>query len=127
MVNYDWNCKTVDAYVEQNNEADVVYNVHWIVTGVSDIEDPNSPNTFYQSTSIGTQTLDVSEITNFIPFDQVTNAEVVAWTQEAMGAEQVTQIEASIASQIESLIHPTTITLTIGEPVPPEPVPPVEE
>jgi len=127
MVNYDWNCKTVDAYVEQNNEADVVYNVHWIVTGVSDIEDPNSPNTFYQSTSIGTQTLDVSEITNFIPFDQVTNAEVVEWTQDAMGAEQVTAIEAGIASQIESLIHPTTITLTIGEPVPPEPVPLVEE
>ena len=125
MVNYDWNCKTVDAYVEQNNEADVVYNVHWIVTGVSDIEDPNSPNTFYQSTNIGTQTLDVSEITNFIPFDQVTNAEVVEWTQDAMGAEQVTQIEASIASQIESLIHPTTITLTVGEPVPP--IPPVEE
>jgi hypothetical protein len=109
----------VDAYVEKDNEADVVYNVHWIVTGVSDIEDPNSPNTFYQATSIGTQTLDVSEITNFIPFDQVTNEEVVAWTQEAMGEEQVAAIEASIASQIESLIHPTTITLTIGEPVPP--------
>jgi len=25
----------VDAYVEQNEEADVVYNVHWIVTGTS--------------------------------------------------------------------------------------------
>ena len=123
MVTYDWNCKTVDAYVEQNNEADVVYNVHWIVTGTSDEVSPSgSP---YSATSIGTQTLDVSEITNFIPFDQVTNAEVVEWTQEAMGAEQVTQIEASIASQIESLIHPTTITLTVGEPVPP--IPPVEE
>jgi len=119
MITYDWNCKTVDAYVEQDNEADVVYNVHWIVTGTSDEVDPNSPETFYQSTSIGTQTLDTSEITNFIPFDEVTNAEVVAWTQEAMGAEQVTQIEAGIASQIESLIHPTTITLTVGEPVPP--------
>ena len=117
MITYDWNCKTVDAYVEQDNEADVVYNVHWIVSGVSDTIDPNSPETFYQSTSIGTQTLDTSEITNFIPFDEVTNAEVVAWTQEAMGAEQVTQIEAGIASQIESLIHPTTITLTVGEPV----------
>ena len=124
MVTYDWNCKTVDAYVEQNNEADVVYNVHWIVTGTSDVVDATGG--FYSSTSIGTQTLDVSEITNFIPFDQVTNAEVVEWTQEAMGAEQVAQIEASIASQIESLIHPTTITLTVGEPAPPEPIPPVE-
>ena len=126
MITYDWNCKTVDAYVEQDNEADVVYNVHWIVSGVSDTIDPNSPETFYQSTSIGTQTLDTSEITNFIPFDEVTNAEVVAWTQTAMGEEYVAQIEASIASQIESLIHPTTITLTVGEPVPPEPLPPGE-
>jgi hypothetical protein len=36
-----------------------------------------------------------------------------------MGEEQVADIENSLASQIESLIHPTTITLTIGEPVPP--------
>ena len=126
MITYDWNCKTVDAYVEQDNEADVVYNVHWIVTGISDEVDPNSPETFYQATNIGTQTLDTSEIINFIPFDEVTNAEVVVWTQEAMGAEYVTQIEAGITSQIESLIHPTTITLTVGEPVPPEPLPPGE-
>jgi len=124
MVTYNWNCRTVDAYVEQNAEADVVYNVHWIVTGVSDIENPNSPNTFYQSTSIGTQVLDTSAIVNFIPFDQVTNEEVVTWTQDAMGAEQVTAIETGIASQIESLIHPTTVTLIVGEPVPP--IPPVE-
>ena len=36
MVNYNWNCKTVDCYVEQAGDADVVYNVHWIVTGTSD-------------------------------------------------------------------------------------------
>ena len=119
MVTYNWNCRTVDAYVEQNAEADVVYNVHWIVTGTSDEVDPNSPNIFYQSGSIGTQLLDVSEITNFIPFADVTNEEVVTWTQDAMGAEQVAAIEAGIASQIESMIHPTTVTLTVGEPVPP--------
>ena len=125
MITYNWNCKTVDAYLEKDNEADVVYNVHWRVTGISDeIDFQGFP---YSASSIGTQMLDVSEITNFIPFDQVTNAEVVAWTQEAMGVELVTAIEAGIASQIESLIHPTTITLTVGEPVPPEPVPPVAE
>ena len=35
-----------------------------------------------------------------------------------MGTEQVDSIEASIQSQIDSLITPTTVTLTIGEPVP---------
>ena len=122
MVTYNWNCRTVDAYVEQNAEADVVYNVHWIVTGTSDELDPQDNP--YSATSIGTQTLDTSAIVNFIPFADVTNEEVVTWTQDAMGAEQVTAIETGIASQIESLIHPTTVTLTVGDPVPP--IPPVE-
>ena len=119
MTTYNWNCKTVDCYPEQDNEADVVYNVHWIVTGVSDQKDPQGD--FYSATSIGTQTLDTSQITNFIPFDQLTNDEVVAWTKGAMGDEQVASIEASIQSQIDSLITPTSVTLTIVDPVPPTP------
>jgi hypothetical protein len=120
MTTYNWNCKTVDCYPEQNNEADVVYNVHWIVTGTSeDSEDPEGKS--YSATNIGTQTLDTSQITEFIPFDQLTNDEVVAWTKGAMGDEQVASIEASIQSQIDSLITPTSVTLTIGEPVPPTP------
>ena len=119
MTTYNWNCKTVDCYPEQDNEADVVYNVHWIVTGTSDQLDPQgSP---YSATNIGTQTLDTSQITNFIPFDQLTNDEVVAWTKGAMGDEQVASIEASIQSQIDNLITPTSVTLTIGDPVPPTP------
>ena len=117
MTNYNWNCKTVDCYPEQDNEADVVYNVHWIVTGTSDQLDPQG--IAYSATNIGTQSLDTSQITNFIPFDQLTNDEVVAWTKGAMGEEQVASIEASIQSQIDSLITPTSVTLTIGEPVPP--------
>jgi len=119
MTTYNWNCKTVDCYPEQDNEADVVYNVHWIVTGVSDeVDSKGNP---YSATSIGTQTLDTSQITEFIPFDQLTNDEVVAWTKGAMGDEQVASIEASIQSQIDSLITPTSVTLTIGDPVPPTP------
>jgi len=115
MINYDWNCKTVDAYIEQEGETDVVYNVHWIATGTSSEVDPEGNP--YSATNIGTQTLDTDAITDFIPFDEVTNAEVVAWTQAAMGAEQVAAIEANIASNIDALITPTTITLTVGEPV----------
>jgi len=119
MTTYNWNCKTVDCYPEQDNEADVVYNVHWIVTGVSDeVDSKGNP---YSATNIGTQALDTSQITEFIPFDQLTNDEVVAWTKGAMGEEQVDSIEASIQSQIDSLITPTSVTLTIGEPVPPTP------
>lgn len=119
MTTYDWNCKTVDCYPEQNNEADVVYNVHWIVTGTSDQTDPQGMP--WAATNIGTQTLDTSQITDFIPFDQLTNDEIVAWTKGAMGDEQVASIEKSIQDQIDNLIAPKSVTLTIGDPVPPTP------
>ena len=117
MTTYDWNCKTVDAYPQDGEYTDLVYNVHWIVTGVSD--ELNPEGVAYSATSIGTQTLDVSDVTDFIPFEDLTNEQVVAWTKGAMGEEQVASIEASIQSQIDALITPTTVTLTIGEPVPP--------
>lgn len=117
MNTYNWNCKTVDAYPQDGEYTDLVYNVHWIVTGVSDELDPQG--VAYNATSIGTQTLDVSDVTDFIPFEDLTNEQVVAWTKGAMGEEQVASIEASIQSQIDALITPTTVTLTIGEPVPP--------
>jgi len=117
MITYNWNCRTVDCYPEQDSETDVVYNVHWIATGTSDQVD--SEGNAYSVTNIGTQTLDTSEITNFIPFENLTNDEVVAWTKSAMGVDKVNNIEASIKIQIDSLITPISITLTIGEPVPP--------
>jgi len=110
---YTWDCKTVDVYPINQEETDVVYNVHWIVTGTSDELDPEG--VAYSSGSIGTQTLSVEDITDFIPFADLTNAESVAWTQEAMGAEQVTAIEASIEASIVQLITPTSVTMTIGE------------
>ena len=111
MVTYEWNCKTVDCYVETQGESDVVYNVHWIVNGASDALDPEGNP--YVSTSIGTQALNIDDITDFIPFDQVTNEKVVEWTKSAMGEEQVASIEAGIASAIELLINPVTVTLQL--------------
>jgi hypothetical protein len=111
MTTFEWNCRTVDVYPTEGEYTDVVYNVHWIVTGTSDQVDPEG--NAYTATSIGTQVLDTSTITDFIPFADLTNAEAVQWTQNAMGAEQVASIEASIESQIENLINPTSITLTI--------------
>jgi len=108
MITYDWNCKTVDIYPVNEDNSDVVYNVHWIAKGTTEQEGVS-----YSATSIGTQTLDISDITNFIPFKDLTNDEVVAWTKIAIGEEQVSSIEESIAHEIQAKITPTSITLTI--------------
>ena len=106
MITYDWNCKTVDVHPQEEGQTDVVYNVHWIVTGVDGD---------YSATNIGTQVVPLDPESTFIPFEDLTNEIVVGWTKEAMGEEQVASIEASIAGQIEALINPTSVTMTIGE------------
>jgi hypothetical protein len=113
MITYDWNCKTVDVHPQEEGQTDVVYNVHWIVTGTSDQLDPQG--NAYSATNIGTQIVPLSEGEAFIPFEDLTNEIVVGWTKEAMGEYQVDQIETSIASQIEDQKNPVSVTMTIGE------------
>ena len=104
MITYDWNCKTVDVVLQEEGLTDVVYNVHWIVTGTSDT---------YSSTSIGTQTVTLDESTPFIPFADLTNDIVVGWTKDVMGEEQVASIESGIADAIEKEINPVTATMQL--------------
>ena len=106
MITYDWNCKTVDVHPQEEGETNVVYNVHWIVTGTK--ED-------YSINNIGTQVVPLDPETPFTPFDELTNEVVVGWTKDAMGEEQVKAIEDNIASQIAELENPTSVTMTIGE------------
>ena len=109
---YTWDCKTVDVYPTEGANADVVYNVHWRLTGTSDQLDP--AGNAYSVTNIGTEMIDTSDITNFIPIEDVTNAEVTAWVETSMGAESVTGIEQNLDNQIALLITPTSITMQIG-------------
>ena len=110
---YNWNCKTVDVHPTEAGEKDVVYNVHWIVTGISDEIDPEG--NAYQATNIGTQTVPLDPESEFIPFEDLTNKIVVDWAKDAMGAEQVTSIEAGIQQAIDLEINPTSVTMTIGD------------
>ena len=38
-VAYTWDCKTVDVHPTQEGKSDVVYNVHWRLTGTSNKKD----------------------------------------------------------------------------------------
>ena len=109
---YTWDCKTVDVYPTNQDQTDVVYNVHWIVTGTSDTLDAD--DVAYASTSIGTQSLDITDLSDFSAFADLTNASVTAWVKEAMGADQVTSLETGIDAAITALITPPSVTMTIA-------------
>jgi hypothetical protein len=111
MTTFNWDCRTVDVYPTSGDNTDVVYNVHWRLTGVSDQLDANDNP--YSATVIGTQTLSTEEIVDFVPFEELTHEQIVTWVQDAIGAEQVTQMEDNVNNQIDSLITPTSVTKTI--------------
>jgi len=109
MNTYTWDCTTVDVYPTYDSLTDVVYNVHWRLTGTD-------PTDTYSATVIGTEMLSVETIQpeGFIPVADLTNAQVTAWVEEQMGEERVAELKASVDSQITEDIAPTTITMQIG-------------
>ena len=108
---YTWNCRTVDTYPSHtdeqdpaNTESDVVYNVHWRVTG--------SDGT-HSATVIGTQTIDTDDLGTFTAFDSVTHQNMIDWTKAAMGADRVSELESSLDSQLSELASPSSVTRSI--------------
>ena len=47
---------------------------------------------------------------DYTPYEDLTLDKVVAWTQAALGEEQVASYEKSVAGQIEAQINPTIVT-----------------
>lgn len=110
---YTWDCRTVDTYPSHtdeqdpaNTESDVVYNVHWRVTGTDGT---------HTASSIGTQTLETADLSGFTAFDSVTHEDMITWTKAALGTDRVTELEGSLDTQITELATPTSVTRTIED------------
>lgn len=113
---YTWDCRTVDVHPTQGELSNVVYNVHWRLTGKRMVTVGETEEEFFY-TNIGTQVLTLENIQpeGFIPFDQLTHEQVIAWTEEAIGEERIEEIKTAIAEAIDRLITPVSVTKIVGE------------
>lgn len=105
-ITYTWNTKTVDVYPTYDEHSDVIFNVHWYLTGTDEND--------ITASVYGTQQLDTSDLSDFTSFDDVTEAKCTEWTKTSMGAEKVAELESNIASQIEEKINPSVETKTLN-------------
>ncbi len=103
---YTWNNKTVDTYPDLDGNADVIFNVHWRLTG----EDENGN----VGSVYGTQSLDTSDLSDFTAFADITEDMINGWVEAAMGSEEVQAKKDAIDAQIEQKINPTVVTKQIG-------------
>jgi hypothetical protein len=109
---YTWDCKTVDVYPTHDGHSDVVYVVHWRLNAESDQQDAEGNN--YSASVYGTHSVNADDISNFIPFADLTNDVVTGWVTTGMGEDEVQSLKDGLDSNIDSQINPTSVTKTIG-------------
>jgi hypothetical protein len=100
-----WKIVACDRTVSLGGEADVITNVHWEVTDSEIVGDNTHSGRMYGSVGI-----DTSDLSSFTAYASVTEANAIAWAKDAMGADTVTSMEDSVASQITLSKTPVTGT-----------------
>ena len=93
-----WSIVQLDYAVSLDGETDVVNNSHWQCI---DSDDAGNQARVYGSVGIPTD-----DITDFIPYTDITEAQALEWTKTALGAEEVASMEANVAAQLALLEDP---------------------
>ena len=93
-----WNVVSLDATKTVGSLSDVVTTVHWTAS------DADGEHT---GSSYGAVGLAEADSGSFIAYASITKDNAIAWAKAALGADQVTRIETSIAAQIAESKTPT--------------------
>jgi len=107
-ITYTWNVSTVDTKTIDSND-DVIFNVHWRLNAEDDANQDDEGNNLTAGV-YGTQSLDTSDLSNFIIFGSVDAATVEGWVEAAMGADEVQNLKDGLDAQIAELITPSSET-----------------
>ena len=107
-ITYTWNVSTVDTKTIDSND-DVIFNVHWRLNAEDDANQDDEGNNLTAGV-YGTQSLDTSDLSNFIIFGSVDAATVEGWVESAMGDEAVQALKDGLDAQIAELITPSSET-----------------
>lgn len=113
-ITYTWSVVQMDAYPQADGEKDVVFTVHWTLSGTDGT---------YNGSAYGSVGVTVDPAEPFTPYADLTKTQVIGWVQEALGVEIVASFEANIATQIADQINPPIVTPPL--PWAPAPTPPV--
>ena len=117
-ITYTWDCRTVDTYPTHsdaqdpaNSENDVVYNIHYRLTGSETKSGVN-----YSETVIGTTPISVEDLSSFTAFSSLTNEIVTGWATASLESDHsgsVAALKANISSSIVEQRKPSSVTKTI--------------
>ena len=100
-----WSVTTLDSTKTVGSLSDVVTSVHWIASDSETVGEDT-----YTGSSYGSVGLAEADSSSFTAYGSITESDAVSWAKAALGADEVTYIETSIAGQITEAKTPTTST-----------------
>ena len=93
-----WDAHTLDSTKAVGSLSDVITTIHWTA---SDADGDHSGFAY------GSVALAAADSGSFIAYASVTKENAIAWAKAAIGSDEVTAIETSIAAQITESKTPT--------------------
>jgi hypothetical protein len=97
MNTYDWVISQLDCYPLQDDNEDVVFQIHWR---------RQATDGTHHADVYGSQAVTLDADAPFTPYADLTQADVEGWLEDAMGVERVDEMDASLDKQIEDQINP---------------------
>ena len=93
-----WNVVSLDATKTVGSLSDVVTTIHWTAS------DADGDHT---GSSYGSVGLAAADSSSFTAYKDIKKTDAIAWAKAAIGSDEVTAIETSIAAQITESKTPT--------------------
>lgn len=95
-----WTITQLDCYPQQGENTDVVFTSHWTLEAT---DGTHTGRTY----GIASVTYDENE--PFVPYNELTEAQVLSWTLAALGEAQIAVAETEVAQQIQAQANPKSV------------------
>ena len=99
---YTWQFDSLDVFPTYSTVTDAVESMHWRLTADDGLG--------HQAQAYGEQKTGPIDVNNFIPYADLTLADVQGWCETQMGPE-VDVVKAQLVGQINEQVDPTTVSL----------------
>ena len=104
MITYSWTITSLNSYPTYKNEQDVVFAIFATYTGTDGTYTANVPSA---------QSLVLGNASVFTPYADLTKNQVLGWLLASLTPQQIDQMQAEIAAQINADSQPAFVQLPL--------------
>jgi len=94
---YSWVVSQLECYPQHEGRTNVVFTIHWR---------RQATDGAHKADIYGSQNIHLDADAPFTPYAEITKAQVEGWLENALGAEKVVELDASLDKQIKDKKNP---------------------